>query len=139
MDEGLTRDRELIPESGQAGFTTPQWVLMVGIAMVLMAMLLNLVTFQYAQGAVQTAVDEAARAGSALDGSIGVCQSRANEILHGRTGLLRGRLGQGLTVSCVVAGNQMVATASGSFQWWVGGLPDIVVQIEGRSVLELAP
>jgi hypothetical protein len=30
----------------------------------------------------------------------------------------------------------MVARATGQFDWWVGGLPKIDIDIEGRSVVE---
>ena len=137
MDEGLAGPQ--LKQPVDDGFSTPQWVLMIAFAMLFLMMILNLVAIQYGLGALQTAVDEAARTGSVLDGSIGQCVSQGNRALRGDSGLLSGRMGEGVTVTCAIAGNQMVATASGSFDWWVQGLPDFDFNVDGRSVLEPAP
>lgn len=137
MDEGLARPQ--LTGRSEHGFSTPQWVMMVALAMLFLTMILNLVAIQYALGAVQTAVDDAARRGSALDGSIGLCVSDANRTLRGDSGLLTGRMGNGLSIRCAVSGDEMVATATGAFEWWVAGLPAFDFTVEGRSVLEPAP
>ena len=104
--------------------------------MTLLILVSNAVAIQYASGAVRTAVDEAARLGARLDGSPAECVDHAEEVLRGRGGLLRGTMGDGIEISCAVAGSVMVATATGEFEWWFGGAPSISVEIEGRSVVE---
>jgi hypothetical protein len=33
----------------------------------------------------------------------------------------------------------MRATASGSFEWWIGGLPDVDVEFVGEALIEPEP
>lgn len=110
---------------------------MVGLAMALLILLTNVIAFQYAFGAVRTAVDEAARKGARLDGTIVECESHANEVLRGNGGLLPGIMGADIEFSCSIeGGSEMVATATGDLEWWFGGVPPLTVVIEGRSVIE---
>ena len=109
---------------------------MVFLAMTLLVLLTNVIAFQYAFGAVRTAVDEAARLGARLDGTVAECESHANEVLRGETGLLQGIMGDGIEFSCTIQGPAMVATASGELEWWFGGVPPLTVDVEGRSVIE---
>lgn len=111
---------------------------MVFIAMALLIMVSNAVAIQYASGAVRTAVDEAARLGARLDGTIQECEDHGDEVLRGRGGLLRGIMGESIIIECTIDGAVMIATASGEFDWWFGGLPPISVDIVGRSVIEPA-
>lgn len=113
-----------------------QWVGMVFIAMALLILVSNAVAIQYASGAVRTAVDEAARVGARLDGLPSECQEHGMDVLRGEGGLLRGTMGDSIEINCAVVGSVMVATASGEFEWWFGGVPPISVEIEGRSVVE---
>lgn len=113
-----------------------QWVAMVFIAMAILILLTNVVAFQYASGAVRTAVDEAARLGARLDGTEFECETHADDVLRGTGGLLRGTMGQDIEFDCQVEGAVMVARATGEFEWWIGGVPSIAVAIEGRSVIE---
>ena len=109
---------------------------MVFIAMTLLILVSNAIAIQYAQGAVRTAVDEAARHGARLDGTVAECEARAEEVLRGQGGLLRGTMGDTISLACAVDGPAMVATATGEFEWWLWGLPGIDVEIEGRSIIE---
>lgn len=113
-----------------------QWVGMVIIAMTLLIMVTNAVAIQYATGAVRTAVDEAARTGSRLDGTPAECVAHGTDVLRGRGGLLRGTMGDSIVINCAVVGSVMVASASGEFEWWFGGVPGVTVDIVGRSVIE---
>lgn len=107
--------------------------------MVLLVLLANVVAFQYARGAIRTAVDEASRYGAALGRTAADCEDRASQILFGDTGLLRGSLGSDVSVDCEVRESVLVARASGELEWWFGGLPALGVASEGRSVIELPP
>jgi len=109
---------------------------MVFVAMTLLILVSNVVAIQYASGAVRTAVDEAARAGARLGGTPAECQSEADQVLRGRGGLLRGAMGDSIEVACTIDGSVMVASATGEFEWWIGGIPSMSVDIEGRSVIE---
>ena len=121
----------------EAGFTSLQFAVLAFFTMVVFAAVVNVVAVQYQLGAVRLAVDAGARHGGAAARSAGDCEQLAGSILHRESsGLLRGTLGQGIEIRCEVVGAEMVATASGSSQWWMGGLPDMDFAIEGRSVLE---
>jgi hypothetical protein len=99
----------------------------------------NLVVIQYAMGAAQSAVDRGARAGSALDGSLGSCQAETTRSLRGQGGLLSGSAGDAVRPSCHVAGLAMVARAECRFDWWLGPVPAVEFIVEGRSVIETRP
>jgi hypothetical protein len=60
-------------------------------------------------------------------------------MLRGDGGLLRGSLGDTITVDCAPVGALMRATASGSFEWWIGGLPDVDVEFVGEALIEPEP
>lgn len=113
-----------------------QWVAMVFLAMALLILLTNVIAIQYASGAVRTAVDEAARLGARLDGTIAECQSHGTDVLRGSSGLLQGTMGDSIQINCEIQGAEMVAIATGQFEWWIGGVPPIDVDIQGRSVIE---
>lgn len=122
---------------GEAGFTSLQFAVLAFFTMFVFAAFVNMVTIQYQLGAVRLAVDEGARHGAAAARSVGDCERLARSILHSEdSGLLRGALGEGIEIRCGIAGEEMVAFASGSSQWWMGGLSDMDFAIEGRAVLE---
>jgi hypothetical protein len=112
---------------------------MISFTLVLLLGLVNLVAMQYGQGAIRTAVDEGARYGAFLGNSRDECESRAEDVLRGDSGLLRGTLGDTIVVQCEVDGELMRATATGTFDWWIGGLPSIDVRMIGEAVIEVAP
>jgi hypothetical protein len=121
----------------EAGFTSLQFAVLAFFTMVVFAAVVNVVAVQYQLGAVRLALDAGARHGSAAAMSVGDCQEVARSILHSDgSGLLRGTLGQDIEVRCEVVGAEIVATATGSSQWWMGGLPAREFTIEGRAVLE---
>lgn len=120
----------------EAGFTTVQWIMMISFGMILLLMIANLVAFQYGGGAIRAAVDEGARWGAALEREAQDCEMRAREILRGRNGLLGGSMGDTIDVSCAEVSGEMVATATGQFEWWFGGVPNVDIEIVGRSVVE---
>lgn len=121
----------------EAGFTSLQFAVMAFFTMVVFATVVNAVAVQYQLGAVRLAVDAGARHGGAATMSTGDCEHRGGYILHGDdSGLLRGTLGQSIEIRCEVVGAEMVATATGSSRWWMGGLPDVEFTIVGRAVLE---
>lgn len=99
----------------------------------------NLVVFEYGQGSVRTAVDQAARAGSEQlvpGGPLAACQNKATEAM---ANLLPGPFGRGITINCQIQGNDIVATASGHFPGWLPPIPALPVHIQGVSQLEQNP
>lgn len=116
-----------------------QWAIMISLVMVFLALITNVIAMQYGHGAVRAAVDEAARFGASLGHDTAGCEAKAEEILRGRGGLLRGRLGDGVVVRCTESGGVMMATATGAFEWWAGGLPDVSFTLVGEAVIEEAP
>jgi hypothetical protein len=120
----------------EAGFTSLQFAVMAFFSMLIFAVVLNAVTIQYQLGAVRVAVDEGARYGAAAGALTADCEQRVGSILYGDSGLLRGSLGDGITVSCWEVGGEMVASARGVSPWWMGGLADGEFTIEGRAVIE---
>lgn len=112
---------------------------MLALTMVLLLGLANLVAMQYGRGAIRTAVDEGARYGAFLGNGIDECVDRAEQVLRGDSGLLRGTMGDSISVACELDADVMRATATGTFDWWVGGLPPIDVQLVGEAVVEAGP
>ncbi len=98
-----------------------------------------MVALQYATGAVQAAVDEGARAGSAFGGTVGQCERAAHMALRGRGGLLTGSLGRGVTVRCSVADGVVTASATGTLRWMFEAIPAPQVRIESHAVREAPP
>jgi hypothetical protein len=112
---------------------------MLALTMVLLLGVANLIAMQYGQGAIRTALDEGARYGAFLGNGSADCEQRAEHVLRGESGLLRGTLGDSIVVRCEAVGDVMQATATGSFDWWVGGLPAVDFTMVGESVVEVAP
>jgi len=113
--------------------------MLIAFTMVLLLMVANLVAMQYGQGAIRTAVDEGARHGAFLGNSELECEERATAVLRGDTGLLRGTLGDSIVLACAPDGTVMRATAVGTFDWWVGGLPPVTFTMIGEALIEVAP
>lgn len=116
-----------------------QWAVMLALTIVLLLGVANLIAMQYGQGAIRTALDEGARYGAFLGNDWEDCEQRAENVLRGDSGLLRGTLGDSISVRCEAVGDLMQATATGSFDWWVGGLPAVDFTMVGEAVLEEAP
>ena len=110
----------------------------VGIAVLTLLFIggTNLVVDEYAKGALRTAVDEAAQAGAAAGGSLSACQAEAAQV---RAGLLPGPFGAGISISCSVEGDEVVASATGYLPTLVPPVPRVHVSIEGLSLVSTAP
>ena len=106
---------------------------------IVLAFVLNVVALQYAMGAIQSAVDEGARAGSALGGTVGSCERVAHATLRGRGGLLTGSLGRGIAVKCSVSGDVITASATGTLRWLFEAIPAQSVRIVSHAVVERPP
>lgn len=121
------------------GFTSVQWVMLISFTMVLLLMAANIIAWQYGRGAIRAAVDESARYGAALGRDAVDCQTHGVGMLRGSNGLLAGPMGDSVVLSCADVGGVMTATATGAFEWWVGGIAPIDFSIVGHAVVEAAP
>lgn len=120
---------------------TTAFAVLVGMLIVLAVFMVgcNFVVFEYGQGVVRTAVDEAARAGSEQrmpGGPTAACQQKAAEVM---ANLLPGPFGRGVAISCRQTGSEVVATASGRFPGWLPPVPALAVHIVGAAQLEVNP
>ena len=79
---------------------------------------------------IRAATDEAARAGSFANAATAACEARAASTLGD---LLGGPLGDGVTVTCAVAGNDMVATADATLTSPIPGLGAWSFTLEARA------
>ncbi len=100
----------------------------------------HLVIVQYADGALQLAVEEGVRAGTAVDAGPAICVRSARRTLVGRRGVLRGELGRTATVRCFVDGAakppQMVAIARIEGGLAIPLLGRVRIEASSRRVIE---
>jgi hypothetical protein len=115
----------------ESGVSSVQFVLASTLALVLFLALANLVVVQYGRGAVRSALEQGARAGTVAGPS--ACQRTAEMVVED---LLGGRMSDGLAISCVVNGMEVVASSRGSFQSWTPLTPDFDVSMTSSAVLE---
>ncbi|MDJ0954965.1 MAG: hypothetical protein QNJ81_14905 [Acidimicrobiia bacterium] len=117
----------------QRGLTSVGIMLAVAFTLVLAVAVVNLFLYLYGQGAVRAAIDEGVRAGSRVAAGESVCEERAMEAL---TGLMPGRLGDGVAVGCWVDGTELVAAADVTLDSPMPGIPSWSFRMEARAVQE---
>lgn len=115
---------------------TAQFLLAVGLSLLLLATLANLLVFSYARGVVRAALDEGVRAGSRADASAAECHARAAQVLGD---LLAGRLGDGVALQCARSGDRITASASATFPAWAPLVPDWSFTTSASAVAERQP
>ena len=116
---------------GDSGVTSVQFVLAAGLALVLFLVFANLVVVQYGRGAVRSALEQGARAGT-VQGVRG-CEAVASEVVNG---LLGGRMSDGVSIQCRLAPGEVVATSSVAFESWTPLTPDFAMTLEARATVE---
>lgn len=125
---------------GEDGYLTVQYLVVIGLSLVLFTALANLVVFQYARGAVRAALDEGARAGARAVAPQAVaataCESRARSA---RDGLVSGRLADGMRLSCTSEADVVAARAEVRLSGWLPLVPDWVFEASATAVREVAP
>lgn len=117
------------------GFSSVQFVLASALALILFLALANLVVVQYGRGALRSALEQGARAGS-VAGSVTECEAAARDVV---SQLLGGAMSDGLTVTCTVDGDVVVATGSAVFQSWTPLTGDFPVEMTSEAALEWGP
>jgi len=130
-----SRPASLTASLKQAGFTTLQFVVAAGLALVVFVTVANLVVVQYGQGAVRSSLEEGVRAGSRVGAGEEDCLVAAQESLRS---LLGGSMGTSVVLSCALGNGLIVATAEGSLPGWLPGIADFVVDAEALAVKETA-
>lgn len=126
--------------SGEDGYLTVQYLVVIGFSLVLFTALANLVVFQYARGVVRAALDEGARAGARTVASdpaaLAACESRARST---RDGLVTGRLAEGVRLSCEIGSQVMVARAEVHLAGWTPLVPDWRFEASATAFREAVP
>lgn len=126
MDPGTAAGR-----LSDRGVSSVQFVLAAALALVLFLALANLVVVQYGKGAVRSALEQGARAGSTS--GVAACERTARQVIDD---LLGGRMSDGLTLGCSVDGAVVVASASASFESWTPLTPDFAFDLSSSAVIE---
>jgi hypothetical protein len=98
------------------GFTTIQYVTATALSLVLLVLVANLLVDVYARGAIRDALDEGVRTGAPAGRTAADCEAKAREVLDG---LLRGPVGDDVTVTCTRVGAAMTAHAEGALASWL--------------------
>lgn len=113
------------------GVSSIQFVLASALALILFLTLANLVVVQYGTGAVRSALEQGARAGTTA--GVSACEVRVDQVVED---LLGGRMSDGLVVSCSITGGSVVASASGIFESWTPLTPDFAFMLSSSAVVE---
>jgi hypothetical protein len=108
-----------------------QFVLASALALLVFLALANLIVVQYGKGALRSALEQGARAGTV--GGVAACQSTARSVVDD---LLGGRMSDELVVGCDSDGVTVTATGSASFQSWTPLTPDFAVSLTSQAVVE---
>lgn len=97
----------------------------------------HLFMFLYGQAVVRSALDEAVRTGSRVDGGPALCLQTATEV---RDDLLGGQLGDGVTFQCEAergpAGTRLVASAVARFRSPMPGVPTLTLHLSATAIQE---
>lgn len=126
MDSGTAARR-----IGERGISSVQFILASALALILFVALANLVVVQYGRGAIRSALEQGARAGTV--GGIVPCQDTSRLVVED---LLGGRMSAGLTITCAASGSEIVASARGVFESWTPLTPDFDVSLTSSAVAE---
>lgn len=117
--------------AGDRGVSSVQFVLASALALILFVALANVVVFQYGRGALRSALEQGARAGSV--GGEAACEATAAMVV---ADLLGGRMSDGLVVDCSTSGADVEARGTATFSSWTPLMPDLDVALVARAVAE---
>ena len=132
---GASRARTGASERGEIGIGI---MLAVVSTFVVAVAIVHLFMFLYGQAVVRSALDEAVRTASRVDGGPALCLRTANEV---RDDLLGGELGDGVVFRCVAepdpAGTRLVASAVARFRSPMPGVPALTVDLSATAIQEM--
>ena len=103
------------------------------LSLLVFVALANLVVDLYVRGVARAAVDEAARAGAALDATVTDCEQRARDVLDGAV------TSGTVHVTCREVGGVMRAQARVVLAGWMPGIPSWTMELDGEVVKEQLP
>jgi hypothetical protein len=113
------------------GVSSVQFILASGLALILFLALANLVVVQYGRGALRSALEQGARAGTVSGAT--VCELVAGEVIDD---LLGGRMSDDLSIGCEIQGSFVVASGHAIFESWTPMTPDFSIDMSARAVVE---
>ena len=117
----------------EGGHATVTYMLAIAVSLMVFVSMVNVLLFVYARGVVRAAVDEGARAGSFSDAGAAECEARAGDAL---ADLLGGSLGNGVAVTCLDTGAEIVATGDAILESPMPGFGAWSFQLQARAVKE---
>lgn len=129
----MFRDAGLQLRDDESGLGSVGILLAISFTLVVAVTVVNLFLYLYGQGATRAAIDEGVRAGSRVAAGETVCVQRATEALNG---LMPGPLGDGVSISCGLAGDELVAVANATLDSPLPGIPSWSFRMEARVVQE---
>ena len=127
MDTGISDQR-----LSERGFTSLQFLVASSLALVVFAVLANVVVVQYSRGAMRSALDQGVRAGSIV-GTEEACEDRVSQVLGD---LLGGTIGDNVGFDCLLAGPVMRATGELLVSSWTPFTPDFDLELSAEAALE---
>jgi hypothetical protein len=127
LDTGIADQR-----LSERGFTSLQFLVASSLALVVFAVVANSVVVQYSRGAMRSALDQGARAGS-IAGTEEACEDRVSQVLGE---LLGGSVGETVAFDCLVAGPVMRATGELVVGSWTPFTPEFDVSLVAEASLE---
>lgn len=126
--------------ASEAGFLTPQYLLAIGLGLVVFTLMANLIVLQYGRGVLRTALDDGVRAGARSLQADGVAAARCRRTAHQvRRDLLGGGLGDEVAIQCHAGTDRVGATAQAVFDAWLPGVPDWHVELDASAPRESSP
>lgn len=122
--------------SDDAGFTSLQFVLAAGLAMLMVVGLVQLIAYQYTRGALVAALERGVRAGAVAGSGADECQAALADSL---AEVLGGTVGETVTVGCEADAESVRARATGTLPAWFAGGPDLGIDVEALARRESVP
>lgn len=117
----------------ERGLTSVGVMLAISFTLIVAVIVVTLFMYLYGQGVARAAIDEGVRAGSRVAAGTTVCERKAAEVLDN---LMPGPLGDGVNITCGVAGNELFAAADVTLNSPMPGVPSWSFRMEARAVQE---
>jgi len=124
---------------GERGFVTIEYLLAVGLSMVVLVVIANVVVFEYGHGVVRAAVDQGVREGTRTPTPVAACQAAAQQVIDDLLGGRSGPMGSGVSITCTRTGTQIAATARARFRAWLRPIPDWSFSSSASAAIEATP
>ena len=117
------------------GYVTPAFVACVGLTMVLLVMAANAYVVHYARGVLQSAVEEGARQGAAVDDAV-ACTNRIRDVVGSGLGTMSDQVDP---PSCLRGPQGWLATVDATFDGWLPGMPSTATHARASVALPGGP